>query len=243
MKNNKGKIYGAILAGGSGRRMKISDLPKQFLMLEDRPIIIHTLEKFLLVSDFEFILVGINPQWKGYFEDLLKKYFSGDMLEKILVVEGGESRSETIDNIINYIDINFSLEEEDILVTHDAVRPFVSLRIIAENIELMEDYRMVDTVIPAQDTIVVSSDGRTITDIPLRSQMYQGQTPQSFKIVAYKKLYDGLSGEERELLTDACKVFILRGEAVGLVRGDESNLKITTVKDLKLARAILGEDK
>lgn len=237
------KIYGAILAGGSGTRMKISELPKQFLMLEDKPIIIHTIEKFLLVSELDLILVGINPQWQGYFEDLLKKHFSSETVARIQVVPGGRSRNETIENLISYVEGNLGLSDEDLLVTHDAVRPFVSLRIITDSIELMDSFDMVDTVIPAHDTIVVSSDGRTIDDIPKRSNMYQGQTPQTFRIGAYKTLYEELSEKEKSLLTDACKVFIIKGKPVGLVRGDEANLKITTINDYKLAKAILGEDK
>lgn len=223
--------------------MKISDLPKQFLDLEGKPIIIHTIEKFILVNEFEAIYIGINVQWKKYFVDLLGKYFGPDVLAKLHVVSGGESRNETIENIIHEILSSGDIAEGDLLVTHDAVRPFVSLRIIAENIEMCEKHAMVDTVIPAHDTIVISKNAQTIDDIPVRDNMYQGQTPQTFDILRYIHYYHQLSEEAKATLTDACKVFILNGAPVGLVRGDESNIKITTVKDLKLARAMLGEEK
>ena len=235
--------YAAILAGGSGKRMKISDLPKQFLVLEDRPIMIHTIEKFLLIEEFEMIFVGMNPQWMSYADDLLKKYLDPVQQERVVLVEGGDSRSDTLEKVLDYVEEHYTVNEHSVLMTHDAVRPFVSLRILRENLEMSRKHAMVDTVIPSHDTVVVSSDGRFIENIPVRSHMFLGQTPQTFHIMAYRQVYGSLSKEEVLSLTDACKVFVLRNKPVAMVRGDEANLKITTVKDFKFARALLeGSD-
>ncbi len=129
-------IYAGILAGGKGTRMGITDMPKQFLELGTKPILIHTVEKFLLVP-----------------EDLIDKYLSAHT-ERILVTEGGVDRNSTIENVINAINARRPITDKDIIVTHDSVRPFLTLKTIRENIELAQQYDAVDTVVEATDTIV-----------------------------------------------------------------------------------------
>lgn len=233
-------IFGAIVAGGVGNRMNLSGLPKQFLPLGDseKPIIIHTLEKFLICKKLDFIYLGVHKDWVGYAEELLDKY-SIDK-KRVFVTPGGENRNLTILNIINAIEKDHGKNDEHIIVTHDAVRPFVTLRMINENIEAAKEVGASDTVIGAIDTIIKSKDGKLISSIPNRSTMYQGQTPQSFKMSALKDLYNDLSDEEKSILTDACKIFIFRNKPVKLVKGDTFNIKITTVSDYKIAQAILG---
>ena len=155
-------IYAGILAGGTGSRMGITDMPKQFLDLGGRPILIHTVEKFLLVHEIQKIVLGIHPDWVTYTEDLVDKYLSS-YKDRILVVEGGSDRNSTIENIILAIDELQPLTEEDIIVTHDSVRPFVSLKTIQENIELAKSHDVVDTVVEATDTIVQSLDNTFIS--------------------------------------------------------------------------------
>ena len=122
------------------------------------------------------------------------------------------------------------------------IRPFVTLRIIGENVEMAKECGAVDTVISAVDTIVVSEDGEKITSIPDRRQMFQGQTPQTFKISKLKELYNDLSDDEKEILTDACKICVVRNVPVRLVKGEVSNMKITTIDDMKAATALIMED-
>ena len=231
-------IYGAVLAGGVGLRMKTSDVPKQFLMLGSKPIIIHTVEKFLANNRFDYVYVGVNSNWILYFEDLIKKY--NLPAKRLKIVAGGADRNLTIMNIIDDIHQNIGSSDEDIIVTHDAVRPFVTNSIINENIDAALEYGACDTVIPAHDTIVRSVDQEFISDIPNRSEMYLGQVPQSFKINHFEKLYKSLTDEQKSILTDACKVFVLTGEKVFLVEGEVYNIKITTMRDYLMAQAIMG---
>lgn len=234
-------IFGAILAGGIGSRMGLTNLPKQFLELGNKPIIIHTLHKFLLNLKFDIIYLGVPENWTGYMEDLIEKYIiDEENKKKIRVISGGSDRNSTIMNIVEDIEKKYTLSDKDIIVTHDAVRPFVTSRILEENIGITIKYGACDTVIPATDTIVVSENNKIIKDIPNRKYMYQGQTPQSFKILELKKLYNELSEKEKEILTDACKIFIIKGKDVHLVRGEISNLKITTQEDYKIAQAMIG---
>jgi len=231
-------IYAGILAGGKGTRMGIQDMPKQFLELGDRPIMIHTIEKFILVPEIDKIVLGIHPDWVTYTEDLIEKYLKS-YKERILITEGGNDRNTTIENIIKAIDDISPITDDDIIITHDSVRPFVSLKTIEENIRLSYDNDAVDTVVEATDTIVQSLNNSTITDIPERQYLYQGQTPQTFRMKDFLNLYDALSDNQKEILTDACKIFVINGKNVALASGEYSNIKITTVTDLKIARSMI----
>lgn len=232
-------IFGAILAGGIGSRMHMADMPKQFLPLGDKPIVIHTVEKFLTCSRFEQVYIGVHADWVGYMNDLIQRHVPA-MADRITVVSGGSDRNETIFNIVRAIEDRFGESEDNIIVTHDSVRPFVTVRMIEENILGAEQYGAVDTVVPAVDTIVVSEDGQVISQIPNRARMYQGQTPQSFRISLLKQMYESLSGEEKKTLTDACKICVVRNYPVHLVMGSVTNLKITTPGDYKIAQAMVG---
>ena len=231
-------VYGVILAGGKGTRMGNVEKPKQFMEIGGRPIIVHTIEKFIMNPEFEKILVLSPKQWIKHTEDLVRKYIPD--ADRIQVIEGGVTRNETIMNAIAYIDELKQLNENTIIVTHDSVRPFLTHRMIEENIRYAKEYGACDTVIPATDTIVESKNNQFITNIPDRATMYQGQTPQSFKAEHLRKIYQSLSEEEKEILTDACKILVMKGEKVHLVEGEESNIKITYPYDMRVAEALLG---
>ena len=232
-------IFAAILAGGVGSRMGGTDTPKQFLTLGDKPVIIHTIEKFVINSKFDKILVLSPQNFINHTNNLINEYFGED--NNIVVLKGGDTRNDTIINSIDYIKENFDIDDDAIIVTHDSVRPFVTHRIIEDNINAAIEFGACDTVVPATDTIVESVDGEIIKDIPLRDNFYQGQTPQSFKINKLYELINSLSDNETNILTDACKIFVLKGEDVHLVEGEITNIKITYPYDLKLANTILKE--
>ncbi len=235
-------IFGAIVAGGIGNRMNLSGLPKQFLPLgkSEKPIIIHTLEKFLLCDRIDCICLGVHKDWTGYAEELLEKYKIST--EKILITKGGSDRNITIMNIIDAIENKYGENPNHIIVTHDAVRPFVTLKMIEENIDAAIECGACDTVVSAIDTIIESTDKTHITSVPDRKLMYQGQTPQSFNMTTLKNLYNDLSEQEKDILTDACRIFVFRNKPVKLVKGDAFNIKITNQSDYKIAKAIIGGD-
>ena len=235
------RVYAAILAGGSGSRMGNPDKPKQFWEMGDRPVIAHTVEKFCLVSQFEKVIVLSPESWINQTRDILKR-FMPQFIDKIVVIAGGAERNDTIMNAIAYIEGSFGLADDDIIVTHDAVRPFVSYRISEDNIEAARKHGACDTVIPATDTIVQSVDGELIGSIPQRSEYYQGQTPQSFNAKMLKGLFAELTDDEKAILTDACKICVLKGHPVALVRGSVSNMKLTYTNDMRIARAMLEDE-
>ena len=194
-----------------------------------------------MVDAFESIIVLPPSTWLNQTRDIVKRHlpqFAG----RIEVVAGGAERNDTIMNAISYIESTHGLADDDVIVTHDAVRPFVTYRIIAENIAAARECGACDTVIPATDTIVQSSDGKTITAIPNRAEYYQGQTPQSFNARRLKSLFEELTEDERAILTDACKILVLKGEPVALVQGDVANMKLTYTNDMRIARAMIDDE-
>lgn len=233
-------VFGIILAGGIGSRMGNLDKPKQFLHIGKKPILVHTVEKFIINDRFEKVLVMCPESWVEYTKDTLNKYLPGN---DVAIVVGGDVRNATIMNSIKYIEENYGLDDETAIVTHDAVRPFVTQRILDENIELATKGVACDTVVPATDTIVESTDGKIINNIPNRANYYQGQTPQSFRAKKFKDLYNSLTEKEKAILTDAAKVFVVKGEDVALVNGETFNIKVTYPYDLQLAETLLGGDK
>lgn len=231
-------VYVEILAGGKGTRMGNTELPKQFLVIGNKPIVVHTIEQFMLNPKVDKILVCCPKQWMSYTEDLIEKYIP--LQDKVVVVQGGATRNDTVLNGCKYIEENYGINDEDVILTHDAVRPFLTQRIITENIEGARLHMATDTVVEAFDTIVESVDGESISNIPVRDHMYQGQTPQSFNMKKMLEVYNSLTRDEMENSTDACKTFILKGEKVHLVKGEVYNMKITTQHDLQIANALVS---
>ena len=231
-------IFGLILAGGIGSRMG-SDMPKQYLEICDKPIIVYTVDRFLEYEDFEKVIVLCPDEWIDYTDEIIKdKCLSGKDAD-IEVIAGGKSRNDTIMNGIAYIKDNFGINDDTIIVTHDAARPFINRRIITENVEKCIKYGAVTTAIAATDTILKCDSDKIIEDIPDRSNMYQCQTPQTFHAKELKELYFALSDKEREILTDASKILVLSGKKVAIVNGERTNIKITYKEDLIFAESIL----
>ena len=225
-------IYAVIAAGGIGSRMG-ADKPKQYIEIGGKAIIAHTAEKFLSNKNINKVIVLCPDEWVSYTKEIFAK-------SDVIVISGGETRNETLMRAIDYIESTDGLSDETYLVTHDAVRPFVTEKIINDNIEAMLKYDATGTVIPATDTIFHSTNGITIDSIPDRSELYQAQTPQCFGALKLRELYNSLTDEEKDILTDGCKIYLLKGYDIHLVEGHVSNIKITYPHDLIVAQAILN---
>lgn len=234
-------VFAAVFAGGIGSRMGNSDTPKQYLELGTKPVIIHTIEKFFINEKIDEILVLCPKAWVAHTQALVEKHLPEG--KKITVISGGATRNGTLEKAIEYIESNYEVTEDTVIVTHDAVRPFLTHRIIDENVEAAIKYGACDTVIPATDTIVESRDGKIISSIPDRSMMYQGQTPQSFRLKELERVLASLTEDEKAILTDACKIFSIKNKDVYMVEGEVFNIKITYPYDLKVAHTLLkGKD-
>lgn len=234
-------IFAAVFAGGVGSRMGNSDTPKQYLELGSKPIIIHTIEKFFINEKIDEIIVLCPKPWVAHTRSLVAKFIPEG--KKISVIQGGDSRNGTLENAIKFIEENYETDEDTVIVTHDAVRPFLTHRMIDENVDAALKYGACDTVIPATDTIVESENGSMISCIPDRKKMYQGQTPQSFRLKELERVLASLTEEEKAILTDACKIFSIKNKDVYMVNGEVFNIKITYPYDLKVAQTLLkGKD-
>ncbi len=224
-------IYAVIAAGGIGSRMG-ADKPKQYIEIGGKAIILHTAEKFIKCERISKVIVLCPADWVDYTREIFAD-------TEVVVISGGKTRNETLMGAIDYIEETDGLSSETYLVTHDAVRPFVTEKIINDNIDAMLRFGATGTVIPATDTVFQSENGQVIDSIPDRSELYQAQTPQCFGALKLREYYESLSDEEKNILTDGCKIYLLKGHDVHLVQGDVSNIKITYPHDLIVAKAIL----
>lgn len=228
-------IFAGIVAGGTGTRMG-ADIPKQFLKIGKKPIIIHTVTSFFENKSIEKIYLGVHPDWIEYTNKILSEYNLDN--SRISIIKGGTDRNSTVFNIIDLIVNEYNINDSDIILTHDGVRPYVTQEIINNNIETALKYSACGTYISAVDTIIRSQDGNIVSEVPPRQEMFQAQTPQSFNILKLKNTYESLTEAEKKKLTDTCSVFTLKGLPIHIVEGDVLNMKITTSHDLKIADLI-----
>lgn len=225
---------GIVLAGGQGTRMGLVDKPKQFIDVYGKPVVIHTLESFDIHPEIDAIAVVCVKEWQEDLKILIRKF----ELNKVKwIIDGGKTRQESTYNALTVLqDVT---ENDDIVVIHDSARPLITGRIISENIKGALEYGAVDTVIPATDTIVKSTDGNVISDVPARRELYQGQTPQSFKYSIIKEAHEAALKNNIDNATDDCQLILNTDKPVHLIMGDKLNFKITTQEDLLLLKAIV----
>jgi 2-C-methyl-D-erythritol 4-phosphate cytidylyltransferase len=234
-------IYAGILAAGPGTRMHRQDTPKPFLPLGEKPIAIHTLEQFFANPRVEKAIVVVSESWKQFAEDSIARYDA--MGTDTAVIAGGENKTLSVKMIVDYIAATRGVFDDDILLTHDAIRPFVTQRMIDENIETASKYGAASTVMTTNDTIVVSNDGSALSEVPPKQRMFAEQTPQTYKLktlIAVFKEAEArgvMLGEETEL----ARLCIRQGHTMRLVAGEYSNMKIVNPYDLEVANALLKE--
>lgn len=231
-----GKIYGVILAGGKGTRMN-SALPKQFLSLGGVPIFIHSVRALLSEPQIEELWIGSNGSWLELASEQIAEFCGGD--PRIHICEGGEDREGTLLKTLDAICAHNAVSDDDIVLIHDAVRPFATRRIIRDVIREMQFCDVCNTVVPVNDTIVQSSDGKQISGMPKRSELFAGQSPQGFRINALLDAFARLDAETRKQLTETTMVCFKSGLPIHIVQGEFFNFKITTPYDLEVAESIL----
>lgn len=213
----KEQISAILLMAGIGSRFG-NLIPKQFHELLGKKIYQHTLEQFQASKLFNEIICVCHPDW------IINE-------PGIKVATGGNTRQES-----SFKGLLACVPDTQYVVIHDIVRPFVSLEILQEHIKLVKQYDAVDTCIPSADTIVHSVDGKRIDEIPLRSEYWRGQTPQSF---AYDLIFEAHQRTKRKNATDDCSLVLEMGYDIYIVKGSEENIKITTETDFFLAEYLI----
>lgn len=227
-----------ILAAGVGQRMRNAGLPKQFLKLLGKPIIIYTLEKFEESTEIDQVVVVCHGSYIEYMERLLELY---QMKKVKRVIVGGTDRQNSLQKGLRAIE-DLGAASDDIVVVHDGVRPMLTLATIKENIRVAKQYGCAMTVHPVTESVVVTDSEQVgIADFKKRTDTYSLTSPQSFRLDGLKKAYGSEFGAEYEgmPLLDAAMVYANSGGEVHLVKEQNSNIKITTPEDFYYLRAIL----
>ena len=232
-------IFAAILAGGIGKRIERSSIPKQFLTIGGTPIIILTIREFLKNRRFDKYYIAIHPDWRDYLNNLLKLSFSSKERESIEVIDGGKERLDSFANIMNEVINKRGLNQEDVLICHDSVRPFVSQQMINDCIDATIKHSFALTVVPTTDTIHVAHDDDFIDGTLNREGLYNGQNPSGFNIYLLKEALDSFNEAEKKSITGTTQLILKRGYKIKIVKGHTSNFKITTDNDLDVADRIL----
>lgn len=219
------KQYAIIVAGGKGLRMG-GCLPKQFISLAGKPILMHTLEKFFsFSSDINIVLVLPHDQQK-YWRELCEKYDFGVPHH---VANGGQTRFHSVRNGLSLVE-----DDDAVVAVHDGVRPFVSHEVMGRCFGIAASGKAVVPVVDVAETVRrIGQDGTSVT-VP-RGFYRLVQTPQVFPVNMLREAY---SCGYRECFTDDASVVEAIGQSVELTEGNRENIKITTPFDLVVAEAI-----
>ncbi|MBR5409464.1 MAG: 2-C-methyl-D-erythritol 4-phosphate cytidylyltransferase [Clostridia bacterium] len=221
----------AILASGRGSRMG-ADVPKQFLKLGDAPILAVSLKAFLGSGLIDAAVVTVPADFVGETEEMLRRHLP-DTDIPVHVIGGGASRGESLIKALEFLAARYG--KNHIVLTHDAVRPFIDARIIRDNIEAAAQYGAANTCVPATDTVFLSEDGAFMGQTPPRATVFHSQTPQTFRLGEFLDAVKRLPAGVFETLTDGSSVYTYLGLPVRLVPGSPDNVKITFPRDLDRA--------
>jgi len=212
-----------IAAGGSGERMQSKEL-KQFALLKNKPVIVHTIEQFIKFDEKIELIVAINEQYKAVFLALIKHlgHFN------ILLASAGENRFKSVKNALK-------LCTGDFIAVHDAVRPLASIDLIKNCFDAAKKYGNAIPCLPPTESLrKLNKDGNTAVN---RTEYILAQTPQVFVAnqlkTAYRQNYS-------PLFTDDASVVEQLGNKIHLVKGERQNIKITYASDLKIAEVLLN---
>lgn len=217
-----------ILAGGVGTRVGL-EIPKQLIKIAGKPILEHTLAVLDEHPSVDDIVIMMAP---GHLDAVRAIIKSGGYTKVTQILEGAETRNGTTLRALD------TLGDEDCKVLlHDAVRPLVNARIVSECFEALDTYDAVDVAIPSADTIIEVTDENTIREIPPRSYLRRGQTPQAFRSSVIKRAYAIAVTDENFVATDDCTVVLryLPEVPIWVVTGDERNMKVTDPIDIYIA--------
>lgn len=223
-----------LIAGGKGVRMN-QDIPKQFLNINDKPVIIYTLEAFQQHPEIDAIIVVCIKGWETILEAYAKQF---NITKLKWITEGGENGQSSIRNGIEELDKHCA--PEDMVLIHDAIRPNISQEIISSCIATCRVHGSAVTVIPCAEAMLLRcGDGKQAAEMVDRDTLARTQTPQAFPL---EKLDWAHKEAQKRGITNSvatCTLMIELGETVHFCAGSEKNVKITTTEDIEIFRALL----
>lgn len=228
-----------ILAAGVGQRMRSAGLPKQFLKLFGKPIIVYTLEKFEQCEDIDRIVIVCREGYLDHLRSLLALYHIGKV-ERVVV--GGRDRQESLLHGLDAAE-SIGTGADDIVVIHDGVRPLVAERTIRENVRVAKQYGCAVTVEPVIETVVITEEREaTMADVKKRAATYSLTAPQSFRLGDIRAAYEVAAHAQAQNampLLDAAMVYASTGKQRHLVKEQNRNIKITTPEDFYYLKAMI----
>lgn len=224
-----------IFAGGSGVRMG-AGVPKQFLEINGKPIIIHTLQLFQYHEMIDKIYISVLKDYIPYMKDLVADYHLNKVVK---VIPGGETAQDSIYNALKTAEAENPADS--IVLLHDGVRPFVSYEVISNNIESVKKYGNAITCTACYETIMISKNGEVVDNVPYRKETFSGQAPQSFYLKDIIAAHDVVRASETgyENMVDALTIIRSQGIEAHMVMGNRGNIKVTTPEDVYMFRALL----
>ncbi len=229
------KSIAVIFAGGVGNRMRSKDIPKQFLVIHDKPIIIHTLEHFQRCKDIDAIVIACVEDYIEKMRRLTETYGINKVKR---IVAGGITGQQSIYNgLVAAKEI--SSDSNPVVLIHDGVRPLINEKVISENIESVKQYGSCITAGIVKETIVEIDDDGNILNVPQRKNSRVAKAPQSFYLDDILSAHQKAMSENRFDFIDSCTMMKHYGHSLHMVDGPYENIKITTPDDYYTMRAIL----
>lgn len=226
---------GLIFAGGVGTRMNSKGKPKQFLEMNGKPILIHTIEIFDKHPLIDSIVLVSNPSWIDYSKMLLKKY---DMKKVRWIVPGGASGQESICNGLRTL-VEEKLDEKTVVLIHDGVRPLIQEQTITDNIESVQKYGSAITCVPAYETIISVNDENMIVSTSERAKSKIARAPQSFYLYDIYQAHKTVGFKYDDSIVDSATLMLKCQKKLHSIDGPMENIKITTPSDYYIFRAIV----
>ena len=223
-----------ILSGGVGSRMGLN-LPKQYVLVNDQPVINYCLKTFLDNEMTNAIVIGVADEWKDFVMEYVAKL---NPLKPIYYAQPGETRQYSIYNALKVVRKS-GFADEDIVLIHDAARPLVSNDLINRCYNGCKEADGIMPVNPVKDTTYLSEDGKHIQSLLNRSHLWGGQAPEAFRFGKYINVHAEMPREELLKINGSTEIAFKAGLDCKMVEGDPMNFKITTPEDLSSFEAII----
>lgn len=224
---------GLLIAGGSGARMG-QNIPKQFLTVNEKPVIVYTLEAFERHPEIDAIAVVCIAGW----EKVLWAYAQQFNISKLkYIVTGGDCGQSSIRNGVFELEKHF--DPNDLVLIHDAIRPMISAEIITDNIRVAKKFGNATAVIACAEAMLETEDAIVSTGSYDRSKLKRTQTPQAFKIGELCQLHRDAIKVGNINSIASCTLMIEMGKKIYFSQGSEKNVKLTTVEDIDIFKALL----
>ncbi len=236
-KEQNKKNIALIIAGGVGNRMG-QDIPKQFLNVCDKPVIVYTMECFQRHPEIDGIVVVCIDGW----HEMVKSYAKQFGIAKLdSVISGGATGFESIINGTKEVERLYG--GDALILVHDAIRPNLSQEIISENIRVCHEKGNAITCIPCQEAMLYTDDRNSSSKSINRDNLLRTQTPQTFYVKDLRKVQDEALAKGMKNTTASCTLFIEMGYTVYKANGSEKNVKLTTPEDIEIFKALLNSKK